>query len=39
MLFFMQVESMDFPSLQYEGVYHLFVCQGCPAEFAVEQSN
>lgn len=39
MLFFMQVESMDFPLLQYEGVYHLFVCQHCPAEFAVEQSN
>lgn len=39
MLFFMQVESMDFPLLQYEGVYHLFVCQRCPAEFAVQQSN
>lgn len=39
MLFFMQVESMDFPLLQYEGVYHLFVCQGCPAEFAVQQST
>ena len=39
MLFFMQVESMDFPLLQYEGVYHFFVCQGCSAEFAVQQSN
>ncbi len=39
MLFFMQVESMDFPVLQYEGVYHFFVCQGCSGEFAVQQSN
>ena len=39
MLFFMQVESMDFPLLQYEGVYHFFVCQGCSSEFAVQQSN
>ncbi len=39
MLFFMQVESMDFAVLQYEGVYHFFVCQGCSSEFAVQQSN
>lgn len=39
MLFFMQVESMDFPVLQYEGVYHFFVCQSCSSEFAVQQSN
>lgn len=39
MLFFMQVESMDFPLLQYEGVYHFFVCQTCSSEFAVQQSN
>jgi hypothetical protein len=39
MLFFMQVESMDFPVLQYEGVYHFFVCQTCSSEFAVQQSN
>ncbi len=39
MLFFMQIESMDFPVLQYEGVYHFFVCQACSSEFAVQQSN
>ncbi len=39
MLFFIQAESMDFPVLQYEGVYHFFVCQGCSSEFAVQQSN
>ena len=39
MLFFLQVESMDFPVLQYEGVYHFFVCQSCSSEFAVQQSN
>lgn len=39
MLFFMQVESMDFAVLQYEGVYHFFVCQSCSSEFAVQQSN
>ncbi len=38
MLFFMQIESMDFPLLQYEGVYHFFTCQHCSTEFAVQQS-
>jgi len=38
MLFLMQVESMDFPILKYEGIYHVFVCQYCSGEFAVQQT-
>ncbi|CAN5603942.1 hypothetical protein BH11CYA1_BH11CYA1_46840 [soil metagenome] len=39
MLFLMQVESMDFPILNYEGVYHIFVCEFCYGEFAVRQAG
>lgn len=38
MMFLMQVESMDFPILKYEGIYHIFVCQYCAGEFAVQQT-
>lgn len=38
MLFLMQVESMDFPILKYEGIYHIFVCQYCAGELAVQQT-
>ncbi len=39
MLFLTQVESMDFPILNYEGIYHIFVCEFCYGEFAVQQER